>query len=202
MADFRNQSLQQDVKPVLFVFAQANTKWAIVKTSSNASQSIIEDVKTAFNETYPESVFKYYFLEDYIEMFYIVEDILFKILKFLLIVSLAISGFGMYSLTSYMFVDRLKEISIRKVMGASSSEVAYLFFKKYTKNVILSFFIAFTLSYLLMNSWLSSFSSKIQIGGGHVFLPLIISICIAWCAIAYKIITASFANPIRNLRVD
>ena len=117
-------------------------------------------------------------------------------------IAIIISCMGLYSLASFMSVQRAKEIGIRKTLGASAGSIVYLFSREFTVLILIGFIIAAPIAWFFMQQWLQHYAFHISPGPGVFLLGLSISVLIAWIAVGYKAIFASLANPVKSLRTE
>ncbi len=123
----------------------------------------------------------------------------FKIFAFL---SIMIGCLGLYGLVSYLSLQRQKEVGVRKVLGATVSQIVYLFSKEFTLLVLLAFVIAAPLGYFAMHAWLETFEYRIELSVAYFVLALLASVGIAWITVGYKSVRAALANPVDALRSE
>jgi ABC-type antimicrobial peptide transport system permease subunit len=109
---------------------------------------------------------------------------------------------GLYGLVSFMAAQRTKEVGIRKVLGASVTNILYLFSKEFTVLIIVAFVIAVPAAWYLMNNWLENFVFRIKIGYGVFALAIIASVLVAWATVGYRSFKAALSNPVKNLRSE
>ncbi|HEY3430032.1 MAG TPA: FtsX-like permease family protein, partial [Cyclobacteriaceae bacterium] len=114
--------------------------------------------------------------------------------------AILISCMGLYGLSIYVAERRVKEIGIRKVMGASVTGIVALLSKEFIKLVIVAFVIAVPLGYYAMNKWLLSFAYRIELNAFVFVLAGIISLLIAWATVSFESIKAAVSNPVKSLR--
>jgi ABC-type antimicrobial peptide transport system permease subunit len=114
--------------------------------------------------------------------------------------AILISCLGLYGLVSFMAEQRVKEVGIRKVLGASSGNIIFLFAREFTLLIVLAFLIAAPLANYLMQEWLKNFSFRINPDLNLYVLAIAGSILIAWITVAYKSFRAAVANPVIALR--
>jgi ABC-type antimicrobial peptide transport system permease subunit len=101
-----------------------------------------------------------------------------------------------------MVVQRTKEVGIRKVLGATISNIIYLLSKEFTFLVIIAFLIAGPVAYYIMHKWLQNYSYRIHPGVSVFLAALVSSIIIAWITVGYRAIKAALANPVESLRTE
>jgi len=109
---------------------------------------------------------------------------------------------GLYGLISFMAVQRIKEVGIRKTLGASVSSIVYLFSKEFTVLILVAFAISAPLGWYLMNKWLMTFTYRYSFGPGIFILAIAASVIIAWLTVGYKALKAALANPVKSLRSE
>jgi len=105
-------------------------------------------------------------------------------------------------LVSFDVEQRVQEIGIRKVLGASVISIVYLFSKEFTVLIGIAFLIATPLAYFFMHQWLQNYAYRIDIGVGIFLLTILISEIIAWLTVGYQAMKAAIANPVKSLRAE
>ena len=118
------------------------------------------------------------------------------------ILAILIGSMGLFALAMLTMNARLKEMSIRKVLGASNINVAYILSRSYLILVVIALVISIPLSYQVMSSWLTDFAFRTTIGADTFILAGIISLFIAWLAISYHSIKMAVNNPVEGLRSE
>jgi ABC-type antimicrobial peptide transport system permease subunit len=159
-------------------------------------------VETLWNKTFPEGVYDYQFLDKTIAGFYKAEEELSTLYKIFAGIAIFISCLGLYGLVSFMAVQRIKEVGIRKTLGASVGHIIYLFSKEFTVLIVIAFAISAPVGYYFMHKWLQDFTYRITIGPGIFILSIISSIVIAWLTVGFKAVKAALANPVKSLRSE
>jgi putative ABC transport system permease protein len=117
-------------------------------------------------------------------------------------VALVICCLGLYGLSVYVAERRVKEIGIRKVLGASVTGIVSMLSKDFIKLVLVAFVIAAPLGYYAMNKWLENFAYKIELGYVVFILAGIISFLIAWLTVGFESLRAAMNNPVKALRSE
>jgi putative ABC transport system permease protein len=123
----------------------------------------LPEVEKVWNDVYPEFVFEYEFVDEQLASFYKQENQLSSIYQSFAVVAILLSCLGLYGLASFMAVQRIKEVGIRKVLGSSVSGIVYLFSKEFVVLVVIGFAIASPITWYLMNKWLQDYFYKITI---------------------------------------
>ncbi|HEV3250093.1 MAG TPA: FtsX-like permease family protein, partial [Puia sp.] len=155
-----------------------------------------------WNSSFPDNIYQYQFLDKKIEDFYKQENQLSKLYKIFAGIAIFISCLGLYGLVSFMAVQRVKEVGIRKVLGASVVNIVYLFSREFSLLVIIAFVIATPIAWYLMNKWLQDFSYRITPGAGIFLVAIGGSIAMAWLTVGYRAIKAASASPVKSLRTE
>lgn len=200
--DFKTNSLREGIKPTVIVERNIRYYYTGIKLNTNNLRRTTSEIEKAWNEFFPEFVYKPAYLDDTIKDFYKEENQLSHLYKIFAGIAIFISCLGLYGLVSFMAVQRTKEVGIRKVLGASIGNIIYLFSKEFTILIAIAFALAVPVAYYMMNSWLQNFAFRIKIGTWIFLLAILVSVLIAWITVGYKSIRAALANPVESLRTD
>ena len=163
---------------------------------------VIKRIETAYGEIMPNRIFEYSFLNEDFNQQYENEESFSQVFTFFAVIAILIACLGLYGLAAYTAQQKVKEIGIRKVLGATETGVVVLLSRDFVKLVLFSFFIAAPLSYFLMNSWLKAFAERTSIGVGVFLLAAGLSLFIAILTVSYQSVRAAIANPIKSLRYE
>lgn len=200
--DFRTNSLRDATKPLL-IGSRANLyNNTAIKIRSNNLGVTKEAIQKVWNNHLPAYANSSYYMDESINNFYRQENQLSLLYSIFAGIAIFISCLGLYGLISFMAAQRIKEVGIRKVLGASIANILYLFSKEFTILIAVAFLIAAPLAWFLMNDWLNNFSYKINIGVGVFILAAVASLLIAWITVGYKSMKAALSNPVKNLRTE
>ena len=202
VSDFHQFSLHQSMAPLLF-FITARTNdynYLVLSTTSTDSKAIVDQLETTWKELIPNTPFEAGFLSDSVAKQYEEDSQTSSILAIATLLAILISCLGLYGLSIYVAERRVKEIGIRKVMGASVHGIVGLLSKEFVKLVIVAFVIAVPLAYYAMNQWLLSFVYKIELNIFIFVIAGVISLSIAWITISFESIKAAISNPVKSLR--
>jgi ABC-type antimicrobial peptide transport system permease subunit len=200
--DFNSASMAKPISPVLMSTWKEEYQTMAVKLQSQQVNRTLSVIEKLWNNAYPEYVYQYQFLDEKIASFYKQGNQLSQLCKIFAGIAIFISCLGLYGLVSFMATQRTKEIGIRKVLGASVTNIVYLFSKEFTLLICISFLIAAPLAYYFMHGWLESFSFRISIGSGIFILTIVASVSIAWITVGYRAFRAAMANPVKSLRAE
>jgi putative ABC transport system permease protein len=202
VADFHEQSLHEEINPVVMIIYPELYYDAGVAIAGEDVPQTIELIKKTWTELFPEEYFNYEFLDDHLKSLYEAEQrqlVLFRIFSG---ISIFIGCLGLLGLVSFMANQKLKEIGVRKVFGASVAEILIIFSKEFIRLIIIAFVIAAPLAWYFMNMWLENFTYHISIHWSDYVLGLLFTVVIALATVAYRSIKAGLSNPIDSLRAE
>ncbi|HVN56930.1 MAG TPA: ABC transporter permease [Bacteroidales bacterium] len=202
LKDFNDRSFRNELAPLLITTNGTMYSQASIKLDTKNISSTLKSLKAAWEETIPNFVYEYRFIDDKIAGFYKQEAQLSQLYKIFSAISIFLSCLGLYGLALFMAVQRTKEVGIRKVMGASAASVVYLFSKEFMILIAVAFAIATPLAWYFMHSWLQDYVYRISVSwlifaaGGSV------SLVIALVTISFQAVKAAVANPVNSLRSE
>ena len=142
----------------------------------------------------------YFFVSDNFQELYQSEENLSKIVTYSAILAILIACMGLFGLAAFTAIQRVKEIGIRKVLGATVPQIMTLLVKDFLKLVVIANIIAWPLGYFAMHSWLQEYPFRITIGPGVFITATMVAICIAILTVSYQAIKAAYSNPVSALR--
>jgi len=200
--DFNAYSLRLTMAPVVLSTWKDVYQTINIKIKPGTEKTVLPFVEKIWNESFPEYVYEYQFLDKTIENFYRQENQLSVLYKIFAGIAIFISCLGLYGLVSFMAVQRTKEVGIRKVLGASSVNIVYLLSREFTLLIIIAFLIAAPIAYYIMHNWLQNYSYRITLGVSIFAMAITGSIIIAWITVGYRAVKAAMANPVKSLRTE
>jgi putative ABC transport system permease protein len=199
--DFNFESLYQPVKPAFFrCYPVAN--WVIVRLQPGSEEQTTARIRKAFMVFMPGMDFEYRYLNEDYQKLYSSEIRIGILSRYFAGLAILISCLGLFGLAAFSASRRQKELGIRKVIGASVTQLVYLVSKEFLWLVALAIVIAFPLAWLGMNSWLDEFAYRTHITAGLFWLTGGTVILITLLTISYQSISAALANPVKNLRSE
>ena len=198
-ADFNFESLYESVGPCFFQAFPVMPN-IMIRVNGGTEESTIAGIRKAYQQFNPGMAFEYRFLDEDYQVLYASEMRIGKLSRYFAGLAIIISCLGLFGLAAFTAQRRQKEISIRKVVGASVSGLTLLLSKDFFKLVLIAVVIAFILVWWGMNNWLDQFAYRIHIGA-DVFLITIGAISlITILTVSFQAIKAAIANPVRYLR--
>jgi ABC-type antimicrobial peptide transport system permease subunit len=200
--DFQSESKHKKIRPCALIYRPDIFFMASVRIQPAAMNKTISAIEKTWTALFPENVFKYEFLDDHIAAWYRQEQKEYTAFKLFSGIAILIGCLGLYGLVAFAAAQRIKEVGIRKVLGASLTDIVVLFSKEFVLLIAIAFLIAAPVGYYIMNSWLQSFAYQVHIGPGIFIIAIASSFIIAAATIAYQAIKAGVANPVKSLRTE
>ncbi|MFT3934363.1 MAG: ABC transporter permease [Chitinophagaceae bacterium] len=202
--DFNFESLHNDIKPFGFTSIYFGNKYgfAIASIKANNYTQLISQVEKTWTTLYPGVPFVYSFLDQDFQRNYQKEQHSSTIIVSFTIIAIVIACLGLFGLAAFSAEQRTKEIGIRKVLGASVTNVAYLLSGDFLKLVLIAIIIASPIAWLCMNKWLEDFAYKVHISWWMFGIAGGLAITIALVTVSFQSIKAALANPVKSLRSE
>jgi len=202
LKDFNTRSFRDDLAPMMITSMKSNYNQAAVKLITGNAGNVLPAIEKTWNSNFPNFVFEYKFLDEKIETFYKQEKQLAYLYKIFAVIAIFLSCLGLYGLASFMAVQRIREVGIRKVLGASVQSIVYLFSKEFILLIALSFIIATPLAWYYMHQWLQHFSYRIELSWWIFLAGGLAAVIIALITVSFQAVKAAIANPVKSLRSE
>jgi putative ABC transport system permease protein len=204
MEDYNQTSLKDPVIPVVFEVPEEANEYAYLIASVNSSgfASTISTIEDTWQAQVADAPFEYSFLDENIQQQYKQDERVSKIISYFAVIAIIICSLGLYGLSSFMAERRLKEIGVRKVMGASVSQIVGMMSKEFVKLVLIAFVVATPVAWYAMDKWLQSFEYKTTLDIFIFSYAGLGAITIALLTISYESLKAANADPAQTLRSE
>lgn len=201
MNDFNFESLHQRILPlVLFSSTDENGYGRIsIKVNGNVRQALAH-LQAVWEKYLPETPFTYTFLDDRFADLYKAEQQQQVIFTLFSCIAIAIACLGLFGLSAFTITQRVKEIGIRKILGASTATIVRLLSTDFLRLVLIAAVIAFPLAWYVMSNWLNDFAYRIEMEWWIFGFALVMALIIAFVTISFQAIKAALANPVNSLR--
>jgi len=199
--DFNFKPVQQRIGPLILRYTNRGG-FVVIRTSPANIQQAIAKLKVVFQKVYPDFPFSYGFVDQDLSKLYVAEQQMGKLFNVFSIISIIVSCLGLFGLATFATQKRLKEISVRRVLGASAAGIVAMLAKDFVKPVAAALLIAFPVAWWAMSKWLDSYVYRIHISWWMFALAGIMAIVIAFLTISYQSIKAALTNPVESLRSE
>jgi predicted permease len=200
--DFHTHSFRQEHQPLVLTTNKAFFWTAGAKIRPDNLGETTAAIKSAYDAVLPEQVFQGAFLDESIAQFYEDDRRLSTTCKAFGVLAILISCLGLFGLATHAAAQRVKEIGVRKVLGATISGIVGLLSKDFLKLVLLSLLIASPLAYFFMEKWLQGFVFRIQIHWSVFVLTGLVALVVAFLTVSYQSLKAALADPVKSLRSE
>ncbi|WP_422082869.1 ABC transporter permease [Ulvibacterium sp.] len=199
--DFHFESLREDIGGLCLLLGNSPGSMAIKLRAGDFSNTLA-GIETLWNKMAPGQIFNFRFMDDAFNATYQAERRLGSIFMVFTVLSIVIACLGLFGLAAFNAAKRTKEIGIRKVLGASVSQIAYRLSIDFLRLVAISILVSLPIGWFAMNKWLEDFSYRIEIGWWVFGLAAFLAVGIAVLTVSYQSIKAAIVNPIKSLRTE
>jgi putative ABC transport system permease protein len=205
VSDFHFQSLREKVEPLILAYNQNpihNIDYYSVRIAGSGIESTLGKLKSIMVTNDKNDPFEYHFLDDQLALFYVEDERRQTLLIWVALATIFIACLGLFGLATYAAQQRIKEIGVRKVLGASVVGLASLLSRDFLKLVLIANCIAFPIAWWVCNKWLQEYAYHIEIKWWIFIVAGICAMLIALMTVSYQAIRAARSNPVRNLRTE
>ena len=199
--DFNFQSLEKAVKPYVFILRENHDfPYVVLNAQISDFPALLADLETAWQKTVPDVPFEYHFLDETLDKQYRSYQKTAGIVRFFTLLAIFIACLGLYGISAYTVELRVKEIGVRKVLGASLFNITAILSKEFLLLVLIANILAFPAAYWIMEQWLRDFTFRIDIDIATFLIAGVLSLLIALFTVSFQSIKAALANPVEALR--
>jgi putative ABC transport system permease protein len=202
VADFNYESMHHEIIPIItYIRLQEMNTVSLRIKGSNVQETIdyVQSVWSRFNPGYPIS---YTFLDERINALYRNEARMMEMFGYFSLLAIFIACLGLFGLASFTTEQRTKEIGVRKVLGATLSNIVILLSREYSKWVLVANIIAFPVAFFFMSNWLDNFAYRVGIGWTIFVLTALLTFLIAILTVSYQSVKAALGDPAHALRYE
>jgi putative ABC transport system permease protein len=200
--DFHQKSLRYALEPTALFPYYGTNNWISVKVNPTNVTATMAAIKTKYDAFFPGNIFEYFFLDEQFNAQYKDDQLFGKAFTLFAGFAIFIACLGLLGLSLFATSQRVKEIGVRKVLGASASNIVLLLSKDFIRLVIIAFVIASPLAWFIMHRWLQDFAYRIDLSGWIFAGAGLLAVIIALVTISFQAIKAAVANPVRSLRAE
>ncbi len=206
MQDFHHNSLHVPIDPLIVrLFKKSwNSVWgyAIIRTEKEHTKQAISSMEKMYKQFNPAFPFKYSFTDEEIAKNYRSEQTVGKLSKYFAFLAIFISCLGLFGLATFTAQQRIKEIGIRKVLGAGVGNLVSMLSKDFLILVILSTLIAFPVAFYFLSKWLEKYPYREGMHWWYFAVAGVLAITIALLTVSFQTIRAALTNPVKSLRTE
>ncbi|HMG66141.1 MAG TPA: ABC transporter permease [Chitinophagaceae bacterium] len=202
--DFLFNSLHQRVEPLVIMPRFSNQRFSqiSVRVDMNDPQKSVNWIAETWKKNFPGALFEYSFMDKKLNDQYLAEDRFSKFFLYFSILSLIIACLGLFGLTTFTVQQKIKEIGIRKILGASVSNITAMLSTDFLKLIFVSTIIAVPVAWFVMNKWLQDFAYRTTISSWVFAIASTAALLIALITVSLQAIKAATANPVKSLRTE
>lgn len=203
--DFHFQSLRDKIEPLILAYNNNPIHvidYYSVRIAANDIQGTLDKLKAVMVNNDKEDPFEYHFLDEQLALFYVEDERRQTILLWVAIATIFIACLGLFGLATYSAEQRIKEIGVRKVLGATVFDLTSLLSKDFLKLVLISNCIAFPVAWWATNKWLQEYAYHISVQWWVFVLAAVLAVGIALFTVSYQALRAAIANPVKSLRTE
>lgn len=203
--DFHFASLHDEIRPVVFTLSSEVTRglsFMNVKISPDNMNETLGFIRDKWIEFAPERPFRYNFLDEQVDELYRAENQFLDIFKVFSTLAIFIGCLGLFGLTGFMMKLKVKDIGIRKVLGASHVSLLNILSKTFLIQVLIANVVGWPVGYFLMKKWLENFAYQIEISATPFIVTAVVILLVTFFTIAYHTLKTAIANPIDSLRIE
>jgi len=205
LKDYHQQSPKSEFEPTIFrpvLHGRGLRGQFAIKLEPHDISSSVEVVKNFYQQFFPGNPFDYFFLEDYYNQQYKEEELFGKVFGVFSFLAIFVTSLGIFGLSSFMAVNRTREVGIRKVMGANVPQILVLLAKDFMVLLGMAFVVSLPLGYMSVKNWLAGFAYRMDLSLWLVIVPLMVVSLITMVTISAHVIRASLANPVDSIRYE
>jgi putative ABC transport system permease protein len=200
--NFHFESMHEMVKPFGLRLVTQYTAVVLVKIKAGKEKAVVDQVKQLYTTYNPGFPFVYKFLDDDFQAQYVAEQRVAVLSRYFGGLAILISCLGLFGLSAFTAERRIKEIGIRKVLGATVNGVVILLSRDFLKLVVIAIIIAFPLAWWATNQWLNGFAYRTHIGAGVYLSAALVTMLITLLTISFQSVKAAVANPVKSLKSE
>jgi putative ABC transport system permease protein len=202
VGDYHQKSLRFPLEPMIFFPAYSTNSAISVKLSTADVAGTVAAIRKKYETFFPGNLFDYMFLDERFNRQYENDQMFGKVFTIFASLAIFVAALGLFGLALFATLQRTKEIGIRKVLGASVSNILYLLSKDFVKLVGIASIIAFPLAWYVMDQWLQDFSYRISISWWIFLIAGAVALIVALVTISIQAMKAALANPVKSLRTE
>ena len=200
--DFHTVSLHKLIEPLIMIFNPGMLKTFAVKIRSGNIKETLNSLRNKWKEIYPYRPIEYHFLDESFDSQYKSDERLSKIYTYFTIIAVFVACIGLFGLVSFVADRRVKEIGIRKALGATVMNIVRMLSREFLLLVFFANIIAWPIAFFIMKKWLQNFAYRTDFGLWIFVLSGLTALAIALLTVSYQSVKAARANPVDSIRYE
>jgi len=203
--DYCQQSPKEAFEPHIFRFMPHGRDirgFLIMKFLPGIETSVLKLVGKKYMEFFPDNPFDYFFLDEYYEQQYKNEKLMGTVFGAFALLSIIVTCLGIFGLTSFLMLQKTKEISMRRVVGSSVSEIIFLFSRDFIRITFIAFLVAVPVCYYWLSEWLKTFEAKMEVSIWNFIIPFVVTLFFTLITIGLIVAKTASVSPADNLRSE
>ncbi|MBA4852999.1 ABC transporter permease [Emticicia sp. BO119] len=200
MKDFHINSLHQQIMPLVLCFNPAGTNYLLIKTHAGQTEQVIAELEKLTKQFNPNYPFTYHFVDEAYGNLYKAEQQVNILVNYFGMLAIFISCLGLFALAAFTAEQRKKEISVRKVLGASVSSIVAMLSTDFLRLIVIALIIITPLAWWAVSEWLDTFAYKTTLSWWIFVVAGSLAIGIALMTVSYQSIKAALMNPVKSLK--
>ncbi len=202
LKDYHQESAKVPFVPIIHRFSNSFEGLASVKFHNDSPKEQLAQLESVYKSVFPEAPFSYFFMDTEFDKQFKADRRFQNVFNVLTGFAILIACLGLFGLASFTVLKRKKEIGIRKVIGASVTNILVLLSKNFVKTVLLSMLIGAPIAYVLANNWLENFATRISLNLWLFAVPVLLVMVLVMFSISVKTINAALVNPVKSLKQE
>ena len=200
--NFNITPLKSPVQPLVLHYFAMRFQYLYVRFDPLQTSNIVPLIEHQFNAFYPQQAFEYTFLDDTLKGLYESETRLGKIVSYFSMLAIGIACLGILGLSLYSIQVRLKEIGIRKVMGASTAAITVKLIGAFLKPVLVAALLSIPVTLYIMQKWLDDFAYRINIHWSFFIWAILLVVLLSLAVMSAQSVKAAMSNPVKSLHAE
>lgn len=200
--DYHQVSLKKPLDPTFFILDPYGGEFYSIRLNTNDLPATIDHVRKSWTKAFAGNPFDYFFLDDYFNSQYANERKFGKLFTVFAVLAIFIGCLGLFGLSAYTASQRIKEIGIRKVLGASVTDIASMLSRDFIRLVGIAILIATPIAWYVMHNWLQEFAFRTSIAWWIFAVAGLAALSIALITVSFQAVKAALSNPVKSLRTE
>ncbi|MEP5613982.1 MAG: ABC transporter permease [Cyclobacteriaceae bacterium] len=209
MKDFNYASLKREIEPLIYRYGNKHSemgmwhqRYVIAKVNTSDILRTLDEIEDLWNQHVPNYPFDAGFLNEYFQNQYESERKFGQVFTTFSVLAILIAFLGLFALTTFVLQKRVKEIAVRKVLGASTSSLLGLMLKDFTRLVILGGLVGIGVAFYWLEEWLKGYNYRIELSWYLLAIPVVLILVLTWVVVSLKSYKAAVANPSDALKEE